>query len=224
MCDPVTLGTLALSAAGAAVNGYEAHQNQVNTTNARNAATNAELARQKAYQATSAGAFNSAMGTFAPQSQATGLAGQQRTAADAFRNNAPTAAMVGHIGTGSGPAITGTDESNRVASVFGANAAKDASLGALTGYTGQNLANNSNLTDLNQGLNTTANFAGQSANISQKEGAAAAGNAARTPSGLGDLLSFGGQLLGSGRLPMPSFGGAAAPVSTAFYGGMSPIH
>ena len=200
MClDPVSaglaLGSAALGAGGSYLNGQEQAKNTAAQINARNSATEAELARQKAYEATSQGAFNKTLGTFAPNAQATALANNQANARDAFAANAP--GNVGTIGTGFAPQGVGADANSMIARILSGGAARDAAQGNLTGY-GDTMRNNAfALGSGGQALDTVSNFARQSANVGTKEAEAAYNNAARTPSGLGDLLSFGGTLLGS---------------------------
>lgn len=192
MCDPISLGSLAVGAAGQALSGYENSQNQADVINARNAATQAELARSKQYGAQSRQSFDNSVNIYSPGNQATNLAGAQSTIGDTLTGNAPTAANVGTITTSSAPRVVGDSENHRLADVFTRAASKDANLAGLKGYDQAMFNNNVGLNSNARDIDTIGDFAKTSAGVNQIEQRAAAQNAKKPASGLGSLLSFVG--------------------------------
>lgn len=210
MCDPISLGSLAVGAAGQAVSGYENSQSQAAQINARNAATQAELARSKQYGAQSRAGFDKSVDIYSPGNQATNLAGAQSTIGDTLTGNAPTAADVGTITTSTAPRVVGDSENHRLADVFTRSASKDANLAGLKGYDQAMFNNNVGLNSNARDIDTIGDFAKTSAGVNQIEQRAAVNNAKKPASGLGSLLSFvgtvGANQAGRGHLNL--FGGS----------------
>lgn len=196
MCDPVTIGAAAVGAAGSMISASEANSNQSRMINARNAATQAELQRQREFQAKSSGEFNKSLEAFNPQAQADQLAQAQTSAATALTNNAPTAANVGSITTASAPRVVAEGEASKIADVFAKTAQSSQARGKLAGWDQRAFNNNVGLNDRGRNLDMTSDFAKTSSAVSGIEQKAAYNNAYKPPSGIGDLLQFAGQVGG----------------------------
>lgn len=201
MCDPVTIGAVALSAAGAGVNAYETNQNQSRMIDARNNATQAELGRQKGFQAKSNEIFGKSVDGFAPTTQAANLADNQQTVASSFQGNAPTAQTVGSITSGTAPAVVGAAETKKIGDILGLGTASNTARGNLAGYSQNQFNNKINLNDTNRNLDLNTDLSKTSAGVGKLEQDANYKNAFRPNSGVGDILQLGGQLgaYGAGR-------------------------
>lgn len=204
---------MAVGAAGSALTGYEANKNQGDVIRARNAATEAELARQKVYGDKSRGVFDTTLSGFAPEAQTQQLADAQTRTGAAISSNAPT--NVGTISTGNGPAVVGDRESSTLAKVFERNAGLDASLGKLKGYDANSLENGLRLSQSGRDIDMIGDFAKTSAGVNAVEQRAAENNTRRPPSMLGQLLQTAGQVGsfygGKGTSIFSTPGRAAAP-------------
>lgn len=202
MClDPVTAGSLALSAAGQAYNSYEANKSQSAQINARNAATLAELERSRAYQKRSNSEFDATLNAFAPQSQAAALTSQQDSVANAFTANTPKSAEVGSISTTGAPRVVADSANKSVADAFAKTNASSAALGKVAGWDQRAFNNNINLDGSARNLDLISDFAKTSSAVNGIEQRAAYNNAFRPSSGIGDILSFAGSVgaYGGGR-------------------------
>lgn len=217
MCDPISIGSVALGAIGAGVNAYESNQTQHSMINARNAATMAELDRQRGYQAKSQKLFDESLNNFTPETQAKSLTDAQGASTAGYQANAPISA--GSVSTGSGPKVVKTAEDKAVADAFARGSAKDAALGKLQGWDQRAFNNNVNLNDSGRNLDLNTDFAKTSAAVGGLEQDAAYRNAYRPNSGIGDILGFAGSVGayqggkgGFGNLFKPS-----APARLPFY-------
>lgn len=222
MCDPVSIGALALGAAGSAINGMESSNTANAMVGARNRATQQELGRQKAYGTESRGVFDTAMGGFTPEAQTNRLASSQTTAANNFASNAPT--DVGTITTSTAPRVVGNSENRRVADAFKAVGDRNAAHGKLTGYDQTFFDNNADLLNTGRRIDTVGDFAKVSSGVNRAEQDAAYRNAYKPNSGIGDLLQLAGSVGGyyggkGGGLPFLNFG-QPTKASTNF--GISP--
>lgn len=204
MCfDPLTLGSMALGAVGKAISGSEANASRNAQIEARNKATNDELARQAGYQDQASGLFDSAFSRFAPTTLATGLDTAKASSVGDILANQPM--NVGSILTkGAAPQMAAA-EGRSIAGAFDRNTARGTALGNLSGYGTQMADNGLALNDSGRKLATVSNFSRGSAALTPLEREVAGNNAYRAPSGLGDLLGFAGTLGsyagGGGTLP-----------------------
>lgn len=224
MCNPALAATAALSGAGSLISGNEANANAKRQQEARNAATLAELERQKAYGAQSRGEFNTSMGLYAPGAQDASLAKSQGDVGSLLAGNAPTAESVGSITTANAPKVVGATENSKLGDVFTRIAQNNTNLGALKGYDQNTLGNKVALNSTGRNIDMIGDFSKTSSAVNKSEQTAAYNNAYKPPSGIGELLSFGGNLgsyyAGSGKLGLPKFGGSMAspgfnPMSSA---------
>ena len=196
MCNPSLIVPLALGAAGAGVNAYETNRTQKAMTGARNAATMAELERQRNFQANSQKVFGDTLNKFTPGAQDTTLATEQNRVADAFKSNAPSQAALGSISSGNAPTIVKTNEDSALADAFLKGQTADANLGKLAGWDQRAFTNKMNLGQGGRELDINSDLARTSAAVGGLEQDAAAKNAFRPNSGFGDLLQFAGNVAG----------------------------
>lgn len=192
MCDPISIGSMAVGALGSAISGYEASENQAAQINARNGATQAEMERQRAYGGRTRESFDSSMKVYEPDAQRRGLADAQTSVGETLTRNAPT--DVGSITTAGAPRVVGASESGRVADVFRQGAARDKGMAALKGYGQQQFGNNIALGGNARDIDMVGDFAKFSSGVSAMEQRAAGNNARRSASGLGDILKFAGSV------------------------------
>jgi hypothetical protein len=212
MCDPVSIGAAAVSGAGSLISGQEANANAKRQQEARNAATMAELERQKVYGTQSRGEFDTSMGLYAPGAQDASLAKSQGDVGSLLASNAPTAESVGSITTANAPKVVGNTENSKLGDVFSRIAQNNQNLGALKGYDQNTLGNKIALNATGRNIDVTGDLSKTSAGVNKMEQNAAFNNAAKPSSGIGELLSFGGNLGsyygGAGKLGLPKFGGS----------------
>lgn len=211
MCDPLTIASTAASVGGSLIQGNEAANNAAAVINARNAATQAEMKRQKGYGDQTRALFDTSVGNFSPENQTAQLESSQNNARDLIGGNAPTATQVGSISSGNAPAVVGTRENTKLGSVFARNAMLDNALGTLKGYDENNLTNKLNLNQSGRDIDMIGDFAKTSAGVNQLEQRAAANNASKRPSPLGSILQTAGNIgsfyAGKGGLPTTSIFG-----------------
>lgn len=219
MCDPISIGSAAVSGLGSLISGSEANANARAQQDARNAATMAELERQKRYGAQSRGEFDKSMALYAPGAQDASLAKSQGDVGTILTNNAPTADMVGSITTAGAPKVVGATEQSKLGDVFTRIAQSNKNLGALKGYDQNTLANKVALNNTGRNIDVYGDFSKTSAGVNRMEQNAAATNATKPSSGIGELLSFGGNLGsyygGAGKIGLPKFGGSTTLPSSA---------
>lgn len=219
MCDPLTGLALGASAAGGLISGNEANANAKRQQDARNAATMAELERQKKYGEQSRGQFDQSMNLYAPGAQDASLAKSQSDVGSILAGNAPTAESVGSITTANAPKVVGATEGQKLGDVFSRIAQNNQNLGALKGYDQNTLANKIALNSTGRNIDVTGDLSKTSAGVNKLEQQAAYTNAYKPPSGIGELLSFGGNLgsyyAGGGKLGLPKFGGSTTLPTSA---------
>lgn len=205
MClDPLTLGAMAAGGIGSAINASEANANRNAQIEARNKATNDELARQAAFQSQSGGIFDGILNRFQPPAQAAALGDAQTGATNFIHANNPM--DVGSILTrGASPQAMAAENSG-VASAFSRNAGRADALGKLTGYTNQGVGDALAMSESGRKLNTVSDASRGSVSLLPLARSAAEANAYRAPSGLGDLLGFAGNVgaFYSGRNGLPT--------------------
>lgn len=214
MCDPVSIGLAGLSAAGSLVSTNEANSNAKGMQDARNAATMAELERQKGYGAQARGEFDKSLDLFGPGAQAASLGKAQSDIGSVLTSNTPTAANVGTITTANAPAAVGANESKKLGDVFSYLGQSAHNLGNLKGYDQNTFNTNQGLTTNGRNIGVVTDNSKVSADVNKMEQGAAATNAYKPPSGLGDLLSFAGNMgsyySGGGKIGLPKFSGSTA--------------
>lgn len=214
MCDPVSLGLAGVSAAGSLIKTNEANENAQNIANARNAATTAELERQKKYGVAARGEFDKSLDLFGPGTQEASLAKAQSDIGSTLVHNTPDAARVGTITTANAPAAVGASEGKKLGDVFNYLGQSATNLGNLKGYDQNTFNTNLGLNQTGRNIDTIGDFAKVSSGVNKTEQQAAFTNAYKPPSGIGELLSFGGNLganmAGRGNIKVPGFGGSMA--------------
>lgn len=208
MCDPLTIGSMAVGAAGSAYGGYEQNQNQKRMIEARNRATEAELARQRAYGDESRGVFNNVFAGFQPGSQAGALATEQGNAINSFNANTPGADLVGGVATGSGPRVVANAQANTIGNAFARAGRMNTAAGNLAGWDQRQFNNRIGLGRAGSQIGEVGDFSKVSGKVSKLEQDAAYKNAFRPPSGIADLLKF------AGRAGSFYGGGGSFPVTT----------
>lgn len=212
MCmDPVSIATTAASGLGSLLNARETHDNNVRAIEARNAATEAELERQKGYQQQAGGIFDNVLSRFAPPAQVDSLVDNQTKAANFIRGNQPT--DFGSIRLAGASQRSQDAEQGALADVFSRGAERADALGALEGYGQQGFSDDLAMSDASRRLGVVNDASRGSASLVDLERGVNAANSQKTPSGFGDLLSFvgnvGGFKAGEGTLPN-LFGGGTA--------------
>lgn len=208
MClDPLTLAATVAGGVGKMISASEANASNRAMVDARNKATNDEFARQEGYQQQAGGIFDGVLNKFAGPAQTTGLADAQAGSGAAIRANQPT--NVGSIllgGSASPQAVAA--QGGTIADAFARGGERATALGNLTGYDRMQNQNALNLSESGRGINTISDFSRGSASLVPLEREVAGNNAYKPPSGLGDLLSFVGNVGafkgGEGTLPTMS--------------------
>lgn len=220
MCDPISIGSLALGAIGSGISAYERNKTNSSMIKARNAATLAELQRQREYNARTQAEFGKSMDLFNPNNQAERLTTEQNNVADLFQRTAPTAEATGSISTGNAPRVVADTEGKEIADVFGRNLNEGNALSKVAGYDQRFFNNNVDLNKNARNIDLIGDFAKTSAAVSGVEQRAAYNNAFRPPSGIGDLLSFAGSVGGfkAGQGWNPFGGSAGMPLKINMYG------
>jgi hypothetical protein len=213
MCDPVTAGlSFGANAAGSLLSAKEANDNARAVTEARNRATLAELERQKVYGAQARGEFDKSLDLFGPGAQEASLAKAQSDIGSLLKGNTPDAARVGTITTATAPAAVGASEGKKLGDVFTYLGDSAQHLGNLKGYDQNTFNTNQGLTERGRNIGVVTDNSKVSADVNKMEQNAAATNAYKPPSGIGDLLSFAGNMgsyyAGGGKLNLPKFTGS----------------
>lgn len=212
MCDPVTAGlSLGANAAGSLLSANEANANAKAVAEARNRATLAELERQKVYGTQARGEFDKSLDLFGPGAQEASLAKAQSDVGSILASNTPDAARVGTITTATAPAAVGASEGKKLGDVFTYLGDSAKNLGNLKGYDQNTFNTNTGLTTQGRNIGVITDNSKVSADVNKLEQNAAATNAYKPPSGIGDLLSFAGNMgsyyAGGGKLGLPKFSG-----------------
>jgi len=212
MCDPLTIAATAATVGGSLITGRETANNNKRMVEARNAATQAELDRQHAYQDQAGGVFTDALTMFSPEAVASRLSAAKGGAGATISGNLP--GSYGSINTGVAPNAAVTGEARTIADLFGKAGERSTNMGNLIGYDQFGFDNKLNLTGTGRQLDTISDFSGNSARVGGLEQEVAPGNAYKAPSGFGELLTMVGQL-GGNFAGKGGFGGTSLPTSQA---------
>lgn len=196
MCDPITAGALALSAAGGFVQSRRANASAKAQANARDEQLRAELTRQKGFQDENNAKLQERLNDFTPEEQTKRRAeevSERVVSGEAAIAGAPKADIPI---SGTAPKVVadtiarGQERGTSDARSFAGNNARLAAFGDLL------LRNNIGVQRTAQDIGLTNSLARASSGLSGYEQAEASANAAKGPSMLGDLLSLGGAGLG----------------------------
>ena len=196
MCDPITAGAMALSGVGSIINGSEKNRTLSNQIAARNAATQAELQRQKAFQQRSALDYGNTANAFSPDAQAKALSTEQAAATEGVQANSPTAAISAApiTSNSNAPKVVQDAAKKTVSDIFARDASRNDALGTLKGWDQRMFGNELTLNTGARKLATTSDFARTSAGVNGLEQDTAYRNAYRPNSGIGDILQFAGNV------------------------------
>lgn len=213
MCDPLTVAALGLTAGGTVVQQRDAAKNQTRAVNAGNAATMAEMDRQKKYQEEADTAYKPSIAQYEGS-------GQQKTFADALAKRSgrgdaavDNAASYQAPTAGSAPEVVGKEVA-RQSKKASANAKATAGRRADLNSFGDVMFGNSLTTaDAARRLGTISNKSGMSASLLPLDKQSAMANSQKTPSMLGDIMKLAG--LGTG---LYSFG-VGGPTWGDLFGG-----
>lgn len=194
MCDPVTLASAAVGIGGGLVNAYEQNSSLSSAINARNAATTKELDRQKVYREQSQGEFSDTLDDFSADAQEKKLADTKQSVSDAFLENAPSKESTTGFSTSNAPKVVKQSENKKLADVFQFGKDQTTALGNVAGWDQRYFDNSLNLNQSGRNLDITSDLARTSATVGGLEQDAAYKNALKPKSGLGDIMSFAGQV------------------------------
>lgn len=208
MCDPVSIAGAALSAGGMMLNNREQAANIKRQTAARNAASEAELTRQRGYQQQGNEVFQGTLPKFTlPAQEAARVQAEQK------RSGVMQGAVTdqGEYAAAPASAETANKEIDRkVAQGTQSARTEAASKARLGAWQDLNFGNRVGLASSARKMDTTADFARGSARLLPFEIESAQRNATKSPSGFGDLLQLGGLGLGvAGGMGWNPFGGGA---------------
>ena len=194
MCDPLTATGIALSVGSTLYKSQGAKKNTSRMVRARNDAAAAEDGRQRAYQDEANDVFNRTLPKFERGAQDVGVeqARQKREekltdaasgdGADEYQ--APTA--------GSAPTVVKSEIARRISDALTQGTKRARTQAALSAY-GDNMFGNKVALGRSRGeLAQVSDFASKSAGLLPYEMRAAAQNASRAPSIVGDLLGLAG--------------------------------
>lgn len=205
MCDPISIGAAAIGGIGSAISGSQKAKNERQMVEARNRATEEEIARQHVYQGQAGGVFDNAMSMFSPGAVMGRLADAKSGAGGAIASNAPT--EYGTINTGAAPNAAVDGEASKIADLFGKSTDRSTAAGNLFGYDQFGFDNRLNLSGTGRELGTISDFSRNSARVGGLEADVASNNAYKPPSGIGELLQIAGSLGGN-------FGGRGTTLPT----------
>ena len=186
MCDPVTLGSMALAATGAlmqakasADSARSVNDAQVANAGARTAATDAsaasrqaELGRQQSLQETQSGTLADAIARQGQPAQATAMADATANRLAMYDRSGTESLMPaasGITGTGKAPAVVGDNIGDMLAKVGDYESGLDAAKAKLGGASDLNFLNGINLGHSGQAIDLLGGFRSGSANTQQQE-------------------------------------------------------
>lgn len=224
MCfGPEMLLSLALTGAGQYINSREQSSSLKAQQNAKDAALRTELGRQSKFQEQSGQAFDDTLGKIKASQTEQGmgdLISKRDEALQGAIDSAPTGEYFTNI-SDSAPEVVKSSIAQKLGEAVAKSKEQAQRLAKLGANQDQVFNNNVAITRGGNDISTVSNFAGNSANINRAEQAADYANAAKNPSGIGDLLGLAGQGLGlysmTGGTVFPKF---EAPPSPDFIGPM----
>lgn len=192
MCDPVTAAGAALSAAGTIYNAREQAKNQARAVNASNAATMAEMERQRGFQREADESFARTLGMTGAQAT-----GEQRQRGQENRNQLAARIAPNIDFTEALPQSTPqVVRSNIAAASANQTAESDARARALAALQSYGDGSFGQMLNIGRGANQMRDINAAStgsANLLGLDRQAAARNAQQAPSMFGDVLGMAGQ-------------------------------
>lgn len=193
------IASAVLSGAGTMMSAREQSKAQERDARARLAATEQEIEKQRKFQQEGADIFGTTLQRFTPEQQA-----QQQQAETEKRTegliqnleaNAPS--FTAPI-SGSAPNIVGQSLAKAMTDAMDRSKGDATRLGKLLGSEGTMFGNSLGLTQGARGINTVNDFSGVSASLFPTRLDSARNAAFRQPSGFGDVLRAGGQMVAYG--------------------------
>lgn len=199
MClGPELLISMALNAAGSAINASEQRKTQKRQYAAKENALRLELDRQDRFQKESALAFDDTLNNIKQNQSEQGvgdLVAKRDQALQEGIDNAPRADFSTNIDEAA-PKVVKDTIAARLAEAVGKSKDEAKRLAKLRSFGDQRFENSLALSRGGADISTVGNFARQSAALNPYEQREAYNNAYKAPSGVGDLLSLAGQGLG----------------------------
>lgn len=198
MCiGPEMAIALALTGAGKAVSTMEQNRSLKSQQRAKDAALQTELGRQKGFQADADAAFQDTLGAFKKPQQDQTIGDLIFKNTEALQKNQAPAAETDYApATNNAPKVVQSSLAETIADAVGKGAESASKLAKLRSTGDQMFGNSVKLQKGSTKIGTIGNFAGNSANINQAEQREAYQNAAKAPSGIGDLLQLAGTAAG----------------------------
>jgi len=239
MCDPVTIGSLALSAGGTMYNNRTqnkaaaaSQRAQQDALSASNSLRDAERGRQDAFAAKSRARFEENLGKKTLESQETQLDGERQRVQTLYNENIPDATTNNSLLSGMQNAGTNFDTA---AAKSLADSSADVrqrlnALARLQSYGGNQQKNDFDRVSTNRAQGTISNNAGNSLNTNSRARSSAMRHPAQVTSGstlLGDVMMGAGQAgMFAGAAGYNPFGGAAPykGIGTSINGGGASIY
>lgn len=217
MCDPVTIGSIAVSAIGAGISGAEQNKLQKQAVASRNAATEAELIRQRGFRDQAQPIFQSAVAKQGADQSLGDL-----VTAQTERQGAMTGAVQDGAYQPAAPSngVANEEVVRQVAKAAGEARDNAMRAGALGGWGDLQFGQGLGMQSVGRQMGTVSDFAGGSVRQLPGEQNAAYNNAmAKGTSGIGDILSLAGKGVGLANMAgFNPFGGASGPTGM-FRGG-----
>lgn len=188
MCDPVTIGSMAVSALGAKMQSDAAAENVNNTITARNNAYSANAAIQKNIQGQATQALQQTTDKFTPANQVSTLANAQQNRVAAATNAIAAAPTIAPTTSPSAPQIV-KDAYTKAGSNAMMKAQQTAAAeGNLAGYGDSNLQNNLSINTGQNNLQPLVDSGQHNASLLPIEMESAANNAPRASGEFGQIL------------------------------------
>lgn len=186
------IASMAASAGGSVMNARQQSKNAAAGINARNAAAQSEVERQRQLQNQNTTTLNNelqSLGGDAQSKQFTDLVMNRENAAEA---NTPAANAEFGSFNASTPQVVKEDADKQLAGRLALSKDKAKAMAKLGAYSDANLTNNLGIQDASNRINLTNALAQGSLNANQTEQQAAVNNAKKSSSPIGDILSAAG--------------------------------